>query len=266
MSPPFRGDLTQTVEAAERFWQCTRSDPVRQEHFAGTTLLHETLNYGGSYSNLETAMATYDKPGSGPIAAFAARMLLEEAARLHWRFSVSEADFAERATQYFDDFRARSRSTKNLLRSNGVSVEDAERLFMMPSYVVSAPPKPPTKNRKPLPSTASMLRSFGAATSFREPGWLSLAYSLLSQITHATTLGSLHTVRVDPMEKWRINELSPELIALSLDVSCTASAYLIGHSSMILTNISLEGIAYRERLRAEALKVHEAARLAHGLG
>jgi hypothetical protein len=263
---PFLGDLQPTVDAAEQFWRHSRLSPVREEHFAKETLLHEVLNYGGAYSNLEAALATYDRDGSGPIAVFAARMLLEEAARLKWRFSVTEGEFEVRATQYFDDFRARRQSTVNALRGNGVRKEDAERLFALPSHVVTPPRKPPTKNRKRLPSTTWMLRDFGAATQPRDPGWLVVAYSLLSQVTHATSLGSLHTVRFGKDGAWRINELTPELVALSLDVTCLASAFLIGHSSLILTDMSPESTAFRDELRLEASKVHATARLVHGLG
>lgn len=263
---PFSGDLATTINAAERYWQLSRFTPVRAAHFASETMLHEVLNYGGAYSNLDAALSTYDKDGSGPIAVFASRMLLEEAARLKWRFSVAEGEFAARATQYFDDFRARSRSTINLLRGNGVPKQDADRLFAFPSRVVAPLPKPPTKNRKQLPSITSLLRDFGEATQPRDPGWLVVAYSLLSQVTHATTLGSLHTVRVGYDGTWYINELTPELLALSLDVTCIASAYLIGHSSLMLTDISSEAINFRNELRIEASKVHAAARPVHGLG
>lgn len=264
---PFTGDLTATTEAAERFWELSRLTPVRAEHFATETVLHEVLNYGGAYSNLEAAFATYDKAGSGPIAVFAARMLLEEAARLNWRFRVnSDQDFKTRATQYFDEYRQRRRSTVNLLRGNGVSAGDAERLFALPSYVVTQPPKPPTKGRSPIPSVTSMLRDFGMTTQLREPGWLVAAYSLLSQVTHATTLGSLHTVRFGDEDGWRINQLTPELLALALDVTCIGSAHLIGHSALILTNMSPDAAFFREQLRIEAAKVHAVARLVHGLG
>lgn len=264
---PFVGDLAATAEAAERFWVVARATPVRQQHLATGTMLHESLNLGGAYSNLEAALATYDKSGSGPIAVFAARMLLEEAARLHWRFNVpDENSFTARATQYFDDFRSRSRRTVDLLRGNGVPKQDAERLFALPSYVVAPPPKPPTKNRTRIPSTTSLLRDFSTATQPRDPGWLVVAYSLLSQVTHATALGCMHTVRFGDDGTWHINQLTPELLALSLDVSCLASAYLIGHSSIVITELSQEAIQFRESLRLEASRVHATARLIHGLG
>ena len=76
----------------------------------------------------------------------------------------SRRKFGARATQYFDEFRARSRSTINALLGNGVPKKAAERLFSLPSYVVKPSPMPPTKNRKGLPSITSLLRDFGAAT------------------------------------------------------------------------------------------------------
>lgn len=263
---PFTGDLKPTIDAAEQYWDYSRLTPVGLEHLAGQTTLHEMLNYGGAYSNLEAALATYDKDGSGLISAFAARMLLEEAARLHWRFSVTEDAFASRATQYFDEFRSRRTKTVRKLTGNGVARSAAERLFELPRYVVTPPPKPPTKNRIQIPTVASLLREFGKDTQPRDPGWLGLAYSLLSQITHATTLGSLHTVRFSADRKWHINELTPEMLALSLDVTCMASAYLIGHSALILTELNQSGIEFRAGLRLAASRVHAAARGVHGLG
>lgn len=93
-----------------------------------------------------------------------------------------------------------------------------------------------------------------------------VAHSLLSQVTHTTTLGSLHTVRFSDDGTVFINKLSPALVALSLDVTCMASAYLIGHSSLIFTDISQESITFRDGLRIEASKVHATARIVHGLG
>ncbi|WP_137843750.1 hypothetical protein [Microbacterium sp. 2FI] len=263
---PFGGDLRPTIDAAERFWVRSRATPVTEEHFAGQVMLHEVLNYGGAYSNLEAALATYDKDGSGPISVFAARMLLEEAARLRWRFSVTEDEFADRATQYFDEFRYRRNKTVKLLGGNGVPKADAERLFELPSRVQSPPPQPPTKNRRPIPTTAAMIDQFGVATQPREPGWLGVAYSLLSQVTHATPLGALHTIHFSAYDSLQTNVLTPELVALALDVACMAAAYLIGHSSLVLTDIGRDGIEFRDKLRLEASRVHAAARVVHGLG
>lgn len=266
---PFLGDLDGTIAEVERFWTISRATPVGEEHLLrrGITL-HESLNYGGAYSNLDACLSTYDKLGSGPISVFAARMLLEEAARLRWRFGIAdEKEFAARATQYFDEFRAHKRTTVNKLRGNGVSAEAANRLFELPSYVQSMPPKPPAKNREKIPGLTEILRGFGVATQPRNPGWLVVAYSLLSQVTHATTLGCLHTVSYDDHAGiWRGNELSPELMALALDVACIGGAYLIGHSALVLTELSDEAKRFRASLLDGASRVHLVARTVHGLG
>jgi hypothetical protein len=263
----FKGDMTATVVAAERFWKVSRATPVLQEHIKNGTALHESLNYGGAYSNLDACLSTYDKAGSGPISVFAARMLLEEAARLHWRFSLTdEKAFAARATQYFDEYRARQRMTINHLRGNGVPEAAAHRLFELPSYVLPSPPKPPAKNRQKIPNLTTLLKEFGEATQPGNPGWVVVAYSLLSQVTHATTLGSLHTVRSGDDETWHGNELSPEFVALSLDLACLGGAFRIGHSALVLCELSEESIQFRNLLRIEASNVHAAARQVHGLG
>jgi hypothetical protein len=118
------------------------------------------------------------------------------------------------------------------------------------------------KGRKPIPSIAAMLEGLSAGCP--EPGWTRVAYSLLSQITHATPLGYLHTIRAREHD-WQGNTLSTEMLALSLDVACMSSAYMIGHSALVLSDLSEEAIAYRASLIRAAAKVHQAARLVHGL-
>jgi hypothetical protein len=64
---------------------------------------------------------------------------------------------------------------------------------------------------------------------------------------------------------WHGNELSPEMLSLTLDTACLGSAHLIGLSAVLLTDMSSEARQYRENLLREAAKVHNAARLVHGL-
>jgi hypothetical protein len=209
-------------------------------------------------------MSTYDRPGSGVIAVFAARMLLEEAARMFWRFSVpGEAEFRARAKQYFDEYRARQKKTIEMLTGSGVPRADAERIFKLPSNVqVVTPHDDIAKGREPLPSISSLLRAMGE--SFEEPGWLDVAYSLLSQITHSTPIGHMHTMRVcDGV--WHGGELTPEMLALALDTACLASAHLIGLSAIVLTNMSGEAQLYHQGLKRRAGRVHRAAQFVHGL-
>lgn len=182
------------ITAAERYYELAHSLLVRPWDY-GQPALHTLLAYGGGHSNLQTVMSTYDQPGSEVISVFAARMLLEEAARLIWRFSVpDEGTFKSRAKQFFDEFRARQKKTVDMLVGSGVSRADAQRIFARPRNVQNVTPIDEiAKGRTRLPSINSMLREMGAP--FPEPGWLEVAYSLLSQITHSTPIGHLHTVR-----------------------------------------------------------------------
>jgi hypothetical protein len=251
------------ITAAEAYYELAVSMLIRPWDY-GQPLLHSMLAYGGGHSNLEAVMATYDQPGSAVISVFAARMLLEEAARLIWRFSIpEEAAFKVRAKQFFDEYRARQKKTIDMLAGSGVPKADAQRIFALPRNVLIVTPNDEiAKGRTPLPNISSMLREMGA--DYPEPGWLEVAYSLLSQITHSTPIGHLHTVRFrDGI--WHGNELSPEMLSLALDTACLGSAHLIGLSAVILTDMTSEAIRYRENLLRKAVTVHNAARLVHGL-
>lgn len=251
------------ITAAEMYYKFARSVPI-DPWAQGQPTLHTALANAGGHSNLQAVMNTYDKPGSGVISVFAARMLLEEAARMVWRFSVpGEAEFMARAKQYFDEYRARRKKTIDMLVSSGVPRAEAERIFELPSNVqVVTPHDEIAKGRKPLPSISSSLRAMGEP--FEEPGWLDVAYSLLSQITHSTPIGHMHTMRVRD-DVWHGGELTPEMLALALDTACLASAHLIGLSAMVLMNMSGEAQLYYQGLKRRAGRVHRAAQLVHGL-
>jgi hypothetical protein len=225
--------------------------------------LHNTLGLAGGHSNLQAVIATYDQPGSEVIAVFAARMLLEESARLIWRFSVEAGEFERRAKQYFDEFRGRQKRTIATLAGSGVPRYVAARIFEAPPNVIfNVPPDQPSRGRKPIPPIGALLREMG--TPYPEPGWLEMAYSLLSQITHSTPLGHLHVLRFYD-GTWHGNEMSPEMLALALDVACLGSAHLIGHATLLATDLSSEAMAYRAALLHNAHEVHKQARLVHGL-
>lgn len=251
------------VREAEVYNALARSLPIRAWDY-GQPSLHSMLAYGGGHSHLQTVMSTYDQPGSAVVSIFAARMLLEEAARMLWRFSVSEKGaFEARAKQFFDEYRARRKKTIDMLVGSGVSRANAERIMAMPPNVHSVTSNTGiAKGRSPLPKISTMLRELGAP--YPEPGWIEVAYSLLSQVTHSTPIGHLHTVRFQN-GMLHGNELSPEMLSLGLDTACLGSAHLIGLSAVILTDMSREALRHREDLLHQALIVHNAARLVHGL-
>jgi hypothetical protein len=230
----------------------------------GQSTLHAALAFAGGHSNLQAVMCTYDQPGSAVIAVFAARMLLEEAARMHWRFSVQgEAEFKVRAKQYFDEYRARRKKAVDVLVGSGVARADAERIFELPGNVqVMVPHDDIARGREALPSISSMLRAMGEP--FEEPGWLDVAYSFLSQVTHSTAIGQMHTIRVRD-GVWHGAELTSEMLALALDTACLASAQVIGLSAVLLTDMSGRARLYQEGLKRRAGRVHRAAQFVHGL-
>ncbi|TDD87341.1 hypothetical protein E1293_08015 [Actinomadura darangshiensis] len=261
--PPGIDAAQGVVQAAETYYQSVKSMRVNPWD-CGQPTLHAMLAYGGGHSNLEAVMATYDQPGSSVIAVFAARMLLEEAARMAWRYSVGDwQKFKERAKQYFDEFRARQQKTINTLIGSGVPRSDAIHIFARPKNVLIVTPDDEiARNRKPLPTIGSMLRDLG--DPFPEPGWLEVAYSLLSQITHSTPIGHLHTTRFRH-GVGHGNELSPEMLGLSIDVACLGSAHLIGLSARLLTDNANDAAQYHNEIIRHAAAVHSIARLVHGL-
>ncbi|MEV0284752.1 hypothetical protein AB0H36_11610 [Kribbella sp. NPDC050820] len=61
--------------------------------------LHAMLVFSHARSLLEAVMATYDQKGCEVIAICAARILLDEAACVAWRFSAPPGGFEARATR-----------------------------------------------------------------------------------------------------------------------------------------------------------------------
>jgi len=261
---PDTNSIDKVAEKAEAYWDLARS--FRVDMWAhGNPSLHEALNFAGAHSNLSVVLSTYDRPGSEVIAVFAARMLLEESARLRWRFASADEDvFKARATQYFDEMRARSAKAVALLAGNGVLRADAEAILALPKngIYIANPNQTITKNREPIPTITSMLRDYGRG--FPEERWFEVAYSFLSQTVHATPVGYLHGIRHTD-DGWDAYNMSPEMLGLALDVACWASAHMISHSGVIFSNISAESLAFKDKLTEAAYRVHEAARLVHGL-
>jgi hypothetical protein len=97
------------------------------------------LAYGGAHSTFSTVMNTFDDH-SAVTTVFAARMLLEEAARFTWLTQDlhDEDAFVQRSTQYFDEFRAKKNAIARFT-GNGVALVAATRLLKTPENVVEGP-------------------------------------------------------------------------------------------------------------------------------
>lgn len=257
------GRLAVLTAATERFVSLVRATPPVTEPPPDGVALHSFLTYGWSLSNLQTVFETYDQPAAGVMSVFAARALLEEAARLHWRYSVKGEDAKARAKQYFDEYRYRERKVVRTLAGQGINKKDALRLFSLPPNVLTPPGVDRiARSRAPIPTVAYMLRSFGAGSA--QPDWLEVAYAILSQITHATPLGYLHCLRYIDGE-WIPNELSVEMFALTLDAAAIGSAHLLGIVGLVLNDVAPQAQDHLVALKRAAGAVHRAAREIHGL-
>lgn len=256
---PDCNDAGPVLAAAERYEKHVQSWHT-SPYAKGDPKLATVLAYGGGHSAFQTVMATVDNT---PAAAmFAARMLLEEAARFRWLTSETrENEFMARSKRYFDEFRSRKKKTISLLTSNGVPTPVARKLLELPSNVFEGPDDV-AKNRERFPSIEDMLLVLGEPYS--EPGWLSVAYSLLSQVTHSTPIGVLHLL-TNREETVHLGEATPEMLGLALDVACLSSAHLLGLGAVFLTHGSPEAVAYSNELHRLAMGVHNAARWVHGL-
>ncbi|HWU06802.1 MAG TPA: hypothetical protein VN520_10540 [Streptomyces sp.] len=250
------------VVSAVRKYDAFVSSWVTSPWAHGDPKLASVLAYSGAHSTFATVMSGFDEHAA-VTSVFAARMLLEEAARFTWLAQDAEDDeaFVQRSTRYFDEFRARKKKTIALFSSNGVARAAATKLFQMPDSVIEGP-ETISKGRQPLPPIDEMLLHLGAP--YPEPGWLPVAYSLLSQVTHSTPIGLVHMARYRD-GTLSAHDISPEMLALALDVACLGSARLLGMSGLILTHGSDEARQYAFGLEERALAVHDAARLVHWL-
>ncbi|OIJ85203.1 hypothetical protein BIV24_28965 [Streptomyces colonosanans] len=252
------GPVIDAVRRYEEFVGSWTVDPWAH----GDPKLASVLAYGGAHSTFSTVMSTFDDHAA-VATVFAARMLLEEAARFTWLTQdVHDEDaFVQRSTQYFDEFRAKKKATIATFAGNGVALAAATRLLKMPDHVVEGP-ETITKGRRPLPSIDKMLLLMGAP--YPEPGWLPVAYSLLSQVTHSTPVGIVHMTRYRE-GVLSAHDISPEMLALALDVACLGSARLLGISGLLLSQGSDPAQQYAAGLERRAYEVHDIARMMHGL-
>lgn len=103
----------------------------------------------------------------------------------------------------------------------------------------------------------------GLGEGFAEKGWLALACSLLSQVTHLTPLGLLHAASRDT----RLGPgLSREMTALALDVAVLGTVTaVLPHAHVIALGSGRDITEWDLALKSTAARVHNAARLLHFL-
>jgi len=209
------------------------------------------------------------------VAAFAARQLVEEAARWDWAFEVQLTDDerVRRANGLWLDMK---RSRRRILRAatGGGVTSTSARAFVEPNGfdVLDLASGSEGGEHVPMsPTTAlSSMRSRGRETS----GWLVTAYSVLSQVTHQTPLGVMHAFESDGTDAFA-GPLSGPMEALAVDTACTAASRLLWCLGPLLLG-GLRGrdgaifdqpayLAWREESVALATEVHRLAAPVHGV-
>lgn len=226
------------------------------------------LPYLTALGTTEVALRAAAGEMSGATAATAARMLLEEAGRLSWQGSASDDKALWQRYVAIADAATQGRSLLlNRLIAAGTSDEAITTLFVpLPQAGSLAIDTRRTPANMKAPKTPRPFEQLGRlGRDFTEEGWLDLAYSLLSQVVHATPLGDMHLAgreRQDNM--WT---LSHEMTALAVDCACLGAATVLPQLAAAL-DLQLDLSGHHEwgmELRRAALAVHNAAQPLHFL-
>lgn len=209
------------------------------------------------------------------VAAFAARQLVEEAARWDWSLDgqLSEDEKVRRGNGLMLDMK---RSRRRILRaaSNAGLTPAAVRAFVEPNGFDVLDLTSGSAGGEPVPmsptAALSAIRTRGRETS----GWLVTAYSALSQVTHQTPLGVMHAFESDGTNA-AAGPLSGPMEALAIDTACTAAARLLWCLGPLLVGgrrgrdeAIFDPPAYaswREESAALAAEVHRLAAPVHGV-
>ncbi|WP_142057746.1 hypothetical protein [Pseudarthrobacter sp. B4EP4b] len=218
--------LEEATAAVQPLVDLYASAPSLAEIESGDINLTSALPF---YTTLELVRVVVNSlsDGSSPyLLVSASRLLLELGARIAWqthRLSVQEIE--NRYIAVMDDATYRKKSMIDQLQNRGVAPEISERLFYplgRGNFAVDNMRTPNGTKRPSLASPAEQLRTLDIG--FAEPGWVELAYKLLSNGVHATPLGMLHTISgyydSVPASQW----CSPEMMALALDTACLGAA------------------------------------------
>lgn len=154
------------------------------------------LPYLTALGTCEAAIQACHGHYSGATAATAARMLLEEGARQLWQ--ANSVDLSEIKARYVAVADAATQGRLMLrqrLAAAGTTPQALASLFdTLPnadSLAIDRRRTPPNQRARRPPRPAEQMAELGLL--FAEPAWCKLAFSLLSQVVHATPLGDMHS-------------------------------------------------------------------------
>lgn len=209
------------------------------------------------------------------VAAFAARQLVEEAARWDWSMDVqlSDDEKVRRANGLMLDMK---RSRRRLLRSASASGLTANlvRPFTDPNGVDVLDLASGSDGGEPVPMSPAAALSSIRTRGGESAGWLVTAYSVLSQVTHQTPLGVMNSFESDGKNAFA-GPLSGPMEALAVDTACTAASRLLWCLGPLLMGglrgkdgAIFDAAAYyewREQAVEMAAGVHALAAPVHGI-
>lgn len=246
------------------FRDLVKEGPTPYESPSKIVNLESALPYLTAIDTALVCFAAAEAHIATDLAAVSARMLLEAGARATWTFGDPDRVEGHYAVIRNEGTHERA-ALRQRLRSQGV-----------PDHVIDAVLSPLSKARAPdhdiiralpagmpnkQPPPIEQMLSLGMG--FAEEGWLALAYSLLSQVTHLTPLGVLHaTARETPVGPG----LSHEMTALAVDVAVLGTlTSALPHAHIIAAGNGRDIKDWDRAMRVAASKVHNAARPLHFL-
>ncbi len=233
----------------------------------GEVNLSAVLPYLTALGSAEVCFATAKGDLPADLAPIAARMLLEEGARTQWMFAHDDELEVQARYNAIRNEETRARSAlRSRLASHGVpSKTVAGLLDPLPAgrvpHLDTVRPIPPGRTEAQVPPYEQMLK---LGINYAEPGWLALAYSLLSQMTHMTPLGLLHSAARSG--RWGPT-LSHEMTALAVDTAALGvTRTVLPHAGVLARTAGLDPIdEWANDLWRHAQHVHQVAQLLHFL-
>ncbi|MDQ6946892.1 MAG: SEC-C metal-binding domain-containing protein [Actinomycetota bacterium] len=180
------------------------------------------------YASTMWALRTVAHEGNvTSVAGFAARQLVEEAARWDWAADagLSENEKVRRGNGLMRDMR---RSRRRVLRAAAAAGFHEAQIsaFVKPGGYDVVDLSEGSVEGEPVPMSPAEALGRIRVNGPEGPGWLITAYSVLSQLTHQTPLGVLHGYESNGADI-SAGSLSGPMEALAIDTAVTAASRLL---------------------------------------
>lgn len=230
--------LERLMHAKSRMFERINEAPNPFEGSTSEINLVWALPYLAARDLLLRTLTAVDGNDSPFMAPTSARILFEQGGQFSWMVKDPAIDSVQSIyTATMDDAANRKKLIVDALRRRNVDEGSVEALMYPLGRAEYAVDKRRTPSNMKLPTIASASAQLGRMNLGRfEPDWGPLAYSLLTQVAHATPLGLLHAfANADPTTGHA--RLSPEMTALSIDTACIGAAFTFRSLAPVVTNV-----------------------------